>query len=119
MIGNDASRARQHMAIVSSIRHTDITNDYNDGACALNDFPHYAESLSRGDAPLARQVLDGLPPSNAGRWDRRDAAGFQRINCARPSVRVAGKRRPRSAKAASAAMSPSAPQDPRDTNHDS
>lgn len=56
------SRARQHMAIVSSIRHTDITNDYNDGACALKNFLHYAESLSRGDAPLARQILEALNP---------------------------------------------------------
>ena len=33
------SRARHHhMAIVSSIRHHDITNDYNDGANSLKNF---------------------------------------------------------------------------------
>ncbi|MDB6077546.1 MAG: helicase, partial [Akkermansiaceae bacterium] len=56
------SRARHHMALVSSIRHTQITNDYNDGARALKSFLHYSESLSRGEASMARQVLDGLNP---------------------------------------------------------
>jgi predicted DNA-binding WGR domain protein len=56
------SRARQHMVLLSSLRHSDITNDYNDGANALKNFLHYAESLSRGDVTLARQVLDGLNP---------------------------------------------------------
>ena len=56
------SRARQHMVLVSSIRHTQITNDYNDGARALKNFLQYAESLSRGEPALARQVLDGLNP---------------------------------------------------------
>ena len=56
------SRARHHMVLVSSLRHGDITNDYNDGAHALKNFLHYAESLSRGDASLARQILDGLNP---------------------------------------------------------
>jgi predicted DNA-binding WGR domain protein len=56
------SRARHHMVLVSSIRHHQITNDYNDGARALKNFLHYAESLSRGEAAMARQVLDGLNP---------------------------------------------------------
>ncbi len=56
------SRARQHMVLLSSLRHSDVTNDYNDGANALKNFLHYAESLSRGDETLARQVLDGLNP---------------------------------------------------------
>lgn len=56
------SRARQHMVLLSSIRYTDITNDYNDGANALKNFLHYAESLSRGDITIARQVLDSLNP---------------------------------------------------------
>ena len=44
------SRARHHMAVVSSIRHDAITNDYNDGAAALKNFLHYAEHLSGGRA---------------------------------------------------------------------
>jgi predicted DNA-binding WGR domain protein len=56
------SRAKHHMAIVSSIRHHDITNDYNDGANSLKNFLHYAEALSKGDAASARRVLENLNP---------------------------------------------------------
>jgi superfamily I DNA and/or RNA helicase/predicted DNA-binding WGR domain protein len=64
------SRARHHMVLVSSIRHTQITNDYNDGARALKGFLHYAESLSRGESSMARQVLDGLNPLKRKTLDR-------------------------------------------------
>jgi len=50
------------MAVVSSIRHQDITNDFNDGANALKNFLHYAETLSKGEIPFARQVLEDLNP---------------------------------------------------------
>jgi predicted DNA-binding WGR domain protein len=56
------SRARHHMAVISSIRHDDITNDYNDGARALQNFLRYAENLSRGDFKTARNVLENLNP---------------------------------------------------------
>ena len=56
------SRAKHHMAIVSSIRHQDITNDYNDGANSLKNFLHYAEAVSKGDAASARRVLENLNP---------------------------------------------------------
>ena len=56
------SRAKHHMALVSSIRHHDVTNDYNDGANSLRNFLHYAEAVSRGDAAMARRVLDNLNP---------------------------------------------------------
>jgi predicted DNA-binding WGR domain protein len=56
------SRARHHMAVVSSIRHHAITNDYNDGAAALKNFLHYTECASRGDLRLARSVLEALNP---------------------------------------------------------
>jgi len=56
------SRARHHMAIVSSIRHHDITNDYNDGANSLKNFLHYAEAVSKGDDRAARRVLETLNP---------------------------------------------------------
>jgi predicted DNA-binding WGR domain protein/MoxR-like ATPase len=56
------SRAKHHMAVVSSIRHQDITNDYNDGANSLKNFLHYAQALSRGDEPTARRVLENLNP---------------------------------------------------------
>ncbi len=56
------SRAKHHMAIVSSIRHHDITNDYNDGANSLKNFLHYAEAVSKGDEVTARRVLENLNP---------------------------------------------------------
>ena len=56
------SRAKHHMAIVSSIRHHDITNDYNDGANSLKNFLHYAEAVSKGDEATARRVLENLNP---------------------------------------------------------
>ena len=56
------SRARRHMAVVSSIRHAAITNDYNDGAAALKAFLRYAEHVSLGDGALAQRVLEGLNP---------------------------------------------------------
>ena len=56
------SRARHHMAVVSSIRHHAITNDYNDGAAALKNFLHYAECASRGETRLAGTVLESLNP---------------------------------------------------------
>jgi predicted DNA-binding WGR domain protein len=56
------SRAKRHMAVVSSIRHTAITNDYNDGAAALKGYLHFAESVSAGDLHTARRVLEGLNP---------------------------------------------------------
>lgn len=56
------SRAKHHMAIVSSIRHHAITNDYNDGANSLKNFLQYAESVSKGDEASARRVLENLNP---------------------------------------------------------
>lgn len=56
------SRARHHMAVVSTIRSDAITNDHNDGAAALKQFLRYAESASRGDTATAQRVLEGLNP---------------------------------------------------------
>jgi predicted DNA-binding WGR domain protein len=54
------SRARHHMAVISSIRAEAITNDNNTGAAALKHFLRYAEHLSAGRARAAQQVLQGL-----------------------------------------------------------
>jgi predicted DNA-binding WGR domain protein len=56
------SRARHHMAVVSSIRHHAITNDFNDGANSLKNFLQYAEAISKGDGSGARRVLENLNP---------------------------------------------------------
>ncbi|MFT5470261.1 MAG: hypothetical protein ACI8UO_005388 [Verrucomicrobiales bacterium] len=52
------SRARQHMVVVSSIRHQAITNDWNDGARCLKRFLEYAAAVSRSDDPAAERALE-------------------------------------------------------------
>lgn len=64
------SRAKQHLAIVSSILHSDITNDYNDGANCLKNFLRYAQAVSLGDAPATQRVL-----ADVSRWQESSHAG--------------------------------------------
>jgi predicted DNA-binding WGR domain protein len=54
------SRAKKHMAVISSIRHGDITNEYNEGANYFRRFLHYAEEVSTGNMTMARSILDSL-----------------------------------------------------------
>ncbi len=54
------SRARYHMALVSSIHHSDITNDYNDGANCLKNYLRYAEAVSTGEIETAQRVLHAV-----------------------------------------------------------
>lgn len=54
------SRAKKHMAVISSIRHFNITNEYNEGAGYFKRFLHYAELVSTGNMAMARTVLDSL-----------------------------------------------------------
>jgi predicted DNA-binding WGR domain protein len=54
------SRARTHMAVVSSIRHSAITNEYNEGANYLKRFLQYAEMVSQGQMAGARAILDSM-----------------------------------------------------------
>ncbi len=54
------SRAKKHMAVISSIRYPDIKNEYNDGANYLRRFLQYAEMVSTGNMAMARTILDGL-----------------------------------------------------------
>ena len=63
------SRARHHMAVVSSIRHHDITNDYNDGANSLKNYLKYAEAMSAGDFAAARRVLTGYSAATSATDD--------------------------------------------------
>jgi hypothetical protein len=59
------SRAKRHMMVVSSIRHGDIRNDYNDGAAALKGYLRYAEAISGGRLEEAQRVLRELLPREA------------------------------------------------------
>jgi very-short-patch-repair endonuclease len=61
------SRARQHMAVVSSIRHLAITNDHNDGARTLKNYLRYVEAMSSADMETARRVLWEVNPSESTR----------------------------------------------------
>jgi predicted DNA-binding WGR domain protein/DNA polymerase III delta prime subunit len=54
------SRAKKHMAIVSSIKHQHITNEYNEGANYFKRFLQYAELISLGQTAGARTILDSL-----------------------------------------------------------
>ena len=59
------SRARRHMAVVSSIRYEHITNEYNEGANYLRRFLQYAELISVGEMAAARTILDSLASRQA------------------------------------------------------
>jgi hypothetical protein len=56
------SRAKHHMAVISSIRSTAITNDYNEGANCLKNYLRYAEACSIGDEQAAQHILRTLSP---------------------------------------------------------
>jgi predicted DNA-binding WGR domain protein len=56
------SRARHHMAVVSTIHADAITNTHNDGARALRTFLAFAEAQSRGDTSHGQSVLATLNP---------------------------------------------------------
>jgi predicted DNA-binding WGR domain protein len=66
------SRAKHHMAIVSSIQSTDITNDYNDGANCLKNYLRYAEAVSTGNSEVSRRVLHSMSRWQAGSEDQSD-----------------------------------------------
>ncbi|MBL7950125.1 MAG: DUF4011 domain-containing protein [Flavobacteriales bacterium] len=68
------SRAKRHMAIVSSIVATDISNEYNEGANYLRKFLHYAERLSGGEQQGAAAILDGLSLHREEHRSERTAA---------------------------------------------
>lgn len=54
------SRAKRHMAVVSSIRYSEITNEFNAGPNCLRNYLLYAEALSKGDTGAAERVLTAV-----------------------------------------------------------
>jgi len=52
------SRAKRHMAVVASMRGSDVTNVHNEGANHLAGFLRYAEAESVGDQATAQAILD-------------------------------------------------------------
>lgn len=63
------SRAKRHMAIVSTIAPEAITNIHNDGARALRNFLAFAEAQSSGAQDNAQAVLATLNPDAARTFD--------------------------------------------------
>lgn len=61
------SRAKHHMVVVSSIDHTAITNDWNDGARALKGFLQFADACSHGRLDLSTAVLRAYTPRDQHR----------------------------------------------------
>jgi AAA domain/Protein of unknown function (DUF4011)/REase_MTES_1575 len=51
------SRAKHHMAVITSMPHTSITNLHNEGAAALKSFLHFAQLCSKGEVQQAQAVL--------------------------------------------------------------
>ena len=64
------SRAKKHMAVVSTIRHERITNEWNTGAKTLKGYLRYAEACSTGDAAEADAVIRGLSGGGRGEDER-------------------------------------------------
>lgn len=54
------SRAKKSMCVVSSIKYTDIKNEYNDGANYFRKYLHYAELISKGNTVAANNVLNSI-----------------------------------------------------------
>lgn len=54
------SRARHCMAVVSSMKSTAITNEYNEGAACLKNYLRYAEAVSAGQTDAVAAVLRSL-----------------------------------------------------------
>ena len=69
------SRAKQYMVVVSSMQHSQITNDYNTGPNCLKQYLRYAECMSKSDIPGAEIALRQL-----SRWRDQGAAGSAPID---------------------------------------
>jgi hypothetical protein len=67
------SRARRHMAIVTTIGPEAVTNTYNDGAHTLRRFLGYAQAVSAGDDAAAAAAL--APFGQPRRPDRAGPGG--------------------------------------------
>jgi superfamily I DNA and/or RNA helicase/predicted DNA-binding WGR domain protein len=76
------SRAKKHMAVVSSIHHHSITNEYNEGANYFRRFLHYAEQVSTGNMALARTILDSLVLRKEAREATSSSVVLQQLKAA-------------------------------------
>lgn len=67
------SRAKRHMAVVSSIQHGDVKNVYNDGANALRNYLQYTAAMSQGDHRTAAAILRAMGAHAASEDPGEDA----------------------------------------------
>ncbi|MES3023192.1 MAG: AAA domain-containing protein [Pseudomonadota bacterium] len=67
------SRARHHMAVVSTIEAEAITNVHNDGAAALRAFLQFAKASAVGQSERAQSVLAALKPGGGATFTRQAA----------------------------------------------
>lgn len=58
------SRAKRSMCVVSSIKYTDIKNEYNEGANYFRKYLQYAELISLGQLEAANNVLNAINSKN-------------------------------------------------------
>nr|MBX2855817.1 hypothetical protein [Paracoccaceae bacterium] len=68
------SRAKEHVALVSTIKADAITNDYNTGALCLKTYLRYAEAVSCGDAEGMRRALATAAPHAAAEREAHTSA---------------------------------------------
>lgn len=54
------SRARHHMAVISSIKSDSVTNIHNEGANALKTFLQYAEASSQTEFDRSQSILNSI-----------------------------------------------------------
>ncbi len=66
------SRAKRHLAVISSIRWTAITNEYNDGANCLRNYLRYAEASSVGSSAEVALALKA--------WSSRESRSSERTS---------------------------------------
>ena len=64
------SRAKDRLALVSTISADAITNDYNTGALCLKTYIRYAEAVSRGDREAMTRCLSHVAPQALAVSDR-------------------------------------------------
>ena len=90
------SRAKQHMAIVTTITGADITNTHNDGAAHLARFLDYARAESRGGSGGDAVLRSLRGPEHGGDGDRVAEAEVRRSAVA---VELAARLRDRGVRA--------------------
>ena len=74
------------MVVVSSIRHTAVTNEYNDGANCLRRYLEFSAAASIGDATASNRVLETCCPDLSRVRQRAEAADAATAALARALV---------------------------------